>query len=560
MRLYDYWKERQFLLTLVVVPILTITTANKPFDSNRYHARSLDITFNVRDLGNRGFSGTLFELNTYDRSGRPTSLVSVGIAPARNTFNDTGAGTLQVVSSLQSQTFEIDEIAKPETDHFGTLASVNGDLFLLQPRSLGPVARYDSELRAWTRTSDEKIAEFYLGKFTPDLSTCGAVSAVSAIILRTRHCAYFAGQLVYKAQAGVPDLLEGSSTASPQFVSDDTLIVEDEGAVSFCTYQTAKQGLHFDSKCQRIHLSNSSKFLYAVAQDPVSRRVVVTTNDGEVIQFSKNHAPTKITPKTKFRQQFYSAIIIRDEVHLFSFPTGTSWRWLPDQSRLEKSEQHFQLSQYEQTAMIEPQSVAAYAGRFWSGVWPFGKLYSTNMDARCCFREFARLFPGPEISPTSLNSSVEDPFGGFASSFYTAPADTDSASLGQRIPSLVIWQGSLVASTARTYSWTSPADIENAASSVDARLNGFYGKIFQISSNDAINYEYSSLSETWSESFTIKINKNYLTLTNRQGKSLSRRLEYDSSRELRWDSLTVARGAFGPLVGAEVTVEVSGSD
>jgi hypothetical protein len=522
---------------------------------NRFQGKTLEISIEVKDVGARGFTGTLFELKQYNTEGVPTALLSVGITDNRNTFARTGGGNLQIDSSLINHDFKVKELPKPTVDHDGNIASINGHLLLLQPRQLGALQRYDRDLDIWTSITDADVIEMYLGRDSDEAKKCGVVFSVSAQSLRSRYCAFFDGRLIYSANAQLNNSFSSSLEALPQFISSDALVLEDSGTIIHCVYESKEWSDYPKSNCDHVNLNAASNSLYAVIQDPSTRDVLATTNAGQIFQFSQKEPPAEITTDDNTRRQFYSAFFRHDDIHLASFPNGTFWKWNPSKKRLERTNLGLSLSKYESEAMIEPQSIAAYAGRLWAGVWPFGKLYEVDINLKCCLTEFTRLFPGPEINPESLRASSDDPFGGFAAS-RKMTLTTDSASLGQRIPAITHWQGALVASTARTYYWTDKIDIESAASTFDSRLLGAYGKIYEIRSGNSLFYEYDSVTKSWSGKINIKFANNRLTVTYPNGRRVTREVKNELTDRIEWNEILIAKGSFGVLDGAEVKLHV----
>ena len=212
------------------------------------------------------------------------------------------------------------------------------------------------------------------------------------------------------------------------------------------------------------------------------------------------------------------------------------------------------MSDYERNAKLEPQTFSYFSGALWIGMWPFGTLFRIDSETKCAI-PFKQFLPKDAVNPLVLGETETNPFGDFAAALVTDLATgTDSASLGVRIPSLVIWKDFLIGTTATTYPWIKSEDIVTAAGLRREDPRSVYGQVFGISTRSATTYEFSSEADSWTKQLRISITRSSVNVIDEKGKSWSAKFQTPSLKQIDSIQQRIGKGSMGNLTGAKVTV------
>jgi hypothetical protein len=378
---------------------------------------------------------------------------------------------------------------------------------------------------------------------------------VSATYLRTRYCVFSNRKLIYGPKGNTTGDAPISDEALPQFISENFLVLEDYGIVHIC-FRPLLMGEDLSkTNCKALKLQSDSEFLYAITENVTSGSVLINTNRGNLFQVTGDQKIKSVTVvDNPFRSQYYTSIFFLGDYLLGEFPSGRLLKWTPSLATLEPTHTCFTMSDYERDAKLEPQTFSYFSGGLWIGMWPFGTLFHIDSDSKCA-NPFKQFLPEDAINPAVLGETINNPFGDFAAALVTDIAeDTDSASLGVRIPALVIWKNSLIGTTATTYPWIASQDTARAAGSRREDLSTLYGQVFRITTRSATTYEFSSEAHSWAKKLRISITKSGIKVVDEAGKSWSAKFQTPLLKQIDLTQQRIGEGSMGDLTSAKVTV------
>ena len=394
-----------------------------------------------------------------------------------NTRAQRGSDSLQLFfDTIPSQKLKIEDLGRPLPDSGTMLSRINGMLVALPiiNETEKNIAIYSPSNSSWKKYSPDEqrtlLSKKFVGLKDKDTSNCGLLTSLHESAVFYKSCAY------------TPELGLITATANSIPLATDGLGViryvysgiQDPSGIDYC----------LNEKCHHAHFMHRGAFPYLITR--TNDGLVIGSNYGGVQFYNyKTDRVDRLRKSDEHSYQLYTSIYDGKNTLIGQYPDGRLLT-LDGKKQITDNPQQLPLDKDILATAPEVQSLAAYDGRLFAGVWPFGELYvgSYNGD----WTLFKRFFSAPQksnLSPFTTEISGQN-------------------ELGQRIYDMITIGDSLYVVT----SSKTALPLDKNLYPIEPRILEEYGHVYKISGGRTYDVPLTPLYTTGHQTIRLRIYNN----------------------------------------------------